>query len=107
MRKTFIVIAVAPLLLLTACFGSEDPRVQRIQGLTVACDTIAATVNTLTGLKREGRLSGGQIALVNDLGPSAFALCDPNNPPVDTVSALGRVNAVLAQLAAVAANPAR
>ncbi len=100
-------LAVALLLTLTACFGSTDPRVRRIQALTVACDSVAATVNTLTVFKREDRLSEGQIALVNDLRPTASALCDPVNPPVDTVSALSRVNAVLMQLAAVAANPSR
>lgn len=104
MRKLFLALVLAGL---AACATSQNETVARIQNLTTACNSIEATVNTLTALKVEGRLSQDQIAFVNTAKAPAVALCDPVNPPVDTVSALTRVNAVLAQLTAVAANPAR
>lgn len=101
------IFAAAALLMLSACSTATDDRVKAIQNLTVACNSISATVNTLTAFKRAGDLSVGQIALVSEMAPVAVTLCDPANPPVDTLSALTKAQAILAQLAAVAANPAR
>lgn len=106
MRRFILPFLLMAALMLPACSKQSDPKVAAIENLTTVCEGIAGTVNTLTAARASGKLSAGQISLVNELEPAARQACS-QPPPLDTITALSRARSALAQMTAIAANQGR
>jgi len=101
------IFVIALALILASCSTQSNPRVASIQNLATVCHSTASVINTLAAYRSAGRLSPAQVTMVLEMEPVASQMCDPNSPPVDTVTALNKVSAILAQLSAMAAHPAK
>jgi hypothetical protein len=107
MRKSLLpMIALAAVAIVPACSTQPDREVAAIENLTTVCESIAGAVRTLTLARANAQLTAGQIALIDELEPVAKAACSVP-PPLDTVTALQRAKAALAQMSAIAAYQGR
>ena len=100
-----VLIALMLAWAVSSCQQLPAPGEHKAATLTVlseVCNTYSAALRVLTPMRREGRLSEGEVARVEAANAVADEVCLPDAaPPGDPLDAISRINAKVVELLAI------